>query len=109
MLIFQDNCFRADVGGGERSPLSLDQEPVPKGRLNLIRNSLYAGSFLLIGNLPGQAFGDLFEVPPEVSVQRFFGLDRGHFRSPQVFGNGGEECGIKSLCRYLQRFSRLLS
>jgi hypothetical protein len=47
--------------------------------LILLRNSSDAGRFLLIGSLPGQAFGDLFEVPPEVSVQRFLGRDRGHF------------------------------
>jgi hypothetical protein len=81
----------------------------PLIRTALIWNNLYAGSFLLIGNLPRQAFGDLFEVPPEVNVQRFIGLDRGHFRSPQVFGNCGEECDIKALCRYFQRFPRLLS
>ena len=35
MLIFQDNCFRADVGGGDMSTTSLDQEAGLKGRLKI--------------------------------------------------------------------------
>jgi hypothetical protein len=38
-----------------------------------------AANFLLVGEFLGLALGDFFKVPPEVVVQRFFGLDGKHF------------------------------
>jgi hypothetical protein len=39
----------------------------------------YAGNFLLLGKLAYLAPGDSFKIPPEVSVQCFFGREWGHF------------------------------
>ena len=72
--------------------------------LILLGNSSDAGRFLLVGNLPGQTFGDLFEVPPEVSVQRFLGLDRGHFsylRSSGIVEVGGAQGVLQILTAIL--------
>jgi hypothetical protein len=51
-------------------------------------DNLYAGKFPLLGKLSRHAFGDFFEVPPKVIVQRFFGLDCGHFDYLKFLGIG---------------------
>jgi hypothetical protein len=42
-------------------------------------NDLYARNFLLLGKLAYLAPGDFLKVPPEVSVECFFGREWGHF------------------------------
>jgi hypothetical protein len=77
----------------------------PRKGLILVGNSSDAGRFLLIGSLSGQAFGNLFEVPPDVSVQRFIGLDRGHFSYLRFSGivevERGAQCGLQILTAIL--------
>jgi hypothetical protein len=117
---FQDKDRRADVARGEMSAMGVVQPPLldwswsfsggffrPEAGLSSVRansakeeaaplillgNGSDAGRFLLIGSLPGQALGDLFEVPPEVGVQRFLGLDRGHFSYLRFSGIVELEC-----------------
>jgi hypothetical protein len=72
--------------------------------LIFLGNSSGAGRFQLIGSLPGQAFGDLFEVPPEVSVQCFLVLDRGHFcylRFSGIVEVGGAQVALQILTAIL--------
>jgi hypothetical protein len=72
--------------------------------LILFGHSPDAGRFPWIGSLPGQAFGDLFEVAPEVSVQCFLGLDRGHFsylRFSGIVEVGSAQVGLQILTAIL--------
>ena len=72
--------------------------------LILLGNSSDAGRYLWVGSLPGQAFRDLFEMPPKVSVQCFLGLDRGHFsylRFSGIVEVGGAQVALQILTAIL--------
>lgn len=121
MLIFQDKDCRADgsprggcvvakaggnwTGHPYREDGFVNRSLIDDRPLILLGNGPDARRFHLIGSLPGQTFGDLFKVPPEVSVQRLLGFDRGHFSYLRFSGIMEVERGAQVLCRYLQRFS----
>jgi hypothetical protein len=61
----------------------------------------------LLGKLTSHAFGDFFKVPPEVTVQCFFGLGLSHFVTSDFRKLGRAEPNNNALFTYEQRFSLL--
>jgi hypothetical protein len=103
-------CVVAKAGGNRTGTPCREEGFVHRSLISdrlliFLGNSSDAGRFLLIGSLPGQAFGDLFEVPPEVCVQCFLGLDRGHFSYLRFFLELWTSEVLNLLCAYLRRLS----
>jgi hypothetical protein len=89
------------TGGGRTSFLLRDLHAV---RLNLPAGA--AGCFQFFGKLPRLAFGNSFEVPSEVVVQRFFCLDYGHCHHQIPWGTFYPDNHGDSLCVLIESLPR---